>query len=209
MSKDVRQTNIQEGFTVWITGLPFSGKKETGKMLAERLNMLGYKTSILIGGEIRKHFEDQLGFTKQETQKNIRRIAFECKLLSDGGVIAIAATISPYRDLRREARRQIKRYIEVYLKCPMEVLKERDDKDLYQKALDGTLKDVAGITIPYEESEETEVVIETDKVKPFEAASTILNKLKELGFLEEAEHSVLLKQEEKDILQILRDTWFK
>jgi len=209
MARDMRQAGVQEGFTVWITGLPFSGKKETGRVLAERLNMLGYRTSILIGGEIRRHYEDHLGFSKQETQKNIRRIAFECKLLSDSGVIAIAATISPYRDLRSEARRHIKRYVEIYLKCPLDILKERDDKGLYRKALDGTLKDVAGITIPYEESEETEVVIETDKVKPFDAASTILNKLKELGFLEEADHSVLLKQEEKDILKMLRETWFK
>jgi len=209
MARDMKQANVQEGFTVWITGLPFSGKKETGRVLAERLNMLGYKTAVLIGGEIRRHYEDRLGFSKQETQKNIRRIAFECKLLSDSGVIAIAATISPYRDLRSEARRHIERYVEVYLKCPLDILKERDDKGLYQKALDGTLKDVAGIAIPYEESEETELVIETDKVKPFEAASTILNKLKELGFLEEADHSVLLRQEEKDILKILRETWFK
>lgn len=209
MAEKKRGSRIQEGFTVWITGLPFCGKKETGRILAERLNMLGYKTAVLIGGEIRRSYEDQLGFSKKETQKNIRRIAFECKLLTDNGVIAIAATISPYRDLRDEARRLIKRYVEVYLKCPMDILRERDEKGLFRKAEQGTLKNVAGVTIPYEESEDADIVIETDKVKPFAAVNKILNKLKELDFLQEADHSVLLEQEEKDILKILRETWFK
>ncbi|MBN1223213.1 MAG: adenylyl-sulfate kinase [Candidatus Aminicenantes bacterium] len=209
MAEKKRGSRIQEGFTVWITGLPFCGKKETGRILAERLNMLGYKTAVLIGGEIRRSYEDQLGFSKKETQKNIRRIAFECKLLTDNGVIAIAATISPYRDLRDEARRLIKRYMEVYLKCPMDILRERDEKGLFRKAEQGTLKNVAGVTIPYEESEDADIVIETDKVKPFAAVNKILNKLKELDFLQEADHSVLLEQEEKDILKILRETWFK
>jgi len=209
MGKKKKESNFQEGFTVWMTGLPFCGKKETGRILAERLNMLGYKTAVLIGGEIRRSYEDQLGFTKKETQKNIRRIAFECKLLSDNGIIAIAATISPYSDLRDEARRLIKRYVEVYLKCPMEILRKRDEKGFYQKAEAGILKNVAGVTIPYEESEDTEIVIETDRVKPFTAVNKILNKLKELDFLQEADHSVLLRQEEKDIRKILRETWFK
>lgn len=209
MAKDIKSKNIQEGFTVWITGLPFSGKKETGWILAERLNMLGYKTAVLVGGQIRRQYEKKLGFTKEEIYKNIRRIAFECKLLSENGVIAIAVTISPYRDLRKECRQLIGRFVEVYHKCPLEVLKKRDKKGLFQKAEQGKLQNVAGISMPYEESEYPEVVIETDEETSFHGASKILAQLLALGFLEEADHSVLLKQEEKDIRTILRETWFK
>jgi len=209
MAKNIRNKNIQEGFTVWITGLPFTRKKETGRILAERLNMLGYKTAVLIGGQIRQQYEKKLGFTKEEIYKNIRRIAFECKLLSENGVIAIAVTISPFRDLRKECRQLIGRFVEVYQKCPLEILKKRDKKGLFQKAEEGKLQNVAGISMPYEESEHPEVVLETDKVRSFHTASKILAKLQELGFLEEADHSVLLKQEEMEIRKILRETWFK
>lgn len=209
MAKDTQSKNTTAGFTVWITGLPFSGKKETGKVLAERLKMLGYKTSVLIGGQIRRQYEKKLGFSKEEIYKNIRRIAFECKLLTDNGVIAIAVTISPYRELRKECRQLIGRFIEVYHKCPLEILKKRDRKGLFEKADQGKLQNVAGISIPYEESENPEVVIYADKESPFDAAAKILTKLKELGFLEKADHSVLFKQEEKDIRKILRKTWFK
>lgn len=209
MAKVTKSQNFPAGFTVWITGLPFSGKKETGKVLAERLKMLGYKTSVLIGGQIRRQYEKKLGFSKEEIYKNIHRIAFECKLLTDNGVIAIAVTISPYRELREECRQLIGRFIEVYHKCPLEVLKKRDRKGLFEKADQGKLQNVAGISIPYEESENPEVVIYADKESPFDATGKILTKLKELGFLEKADHSVLLKQEEKDIRKILRETWFK
>lgn len=209
MAKNTQSKNISVGFTIWITGLPFSGKKETGKVLAERLKMLGYKTSVLIGGQIRRQYEKKLGFSKEEIYKNIRRIAFECKLLTDNGVIAIAVTISPYRELREECRQLIGRFIEVYHKCPLEVLKKRDIKGLFEKAAQGKLQNVAGISTPYEESENPEVIIYADKESPFDATGKILTKLKELGFLEKADHSVLLKQEEKDIRKILRETWFK
>jgi len=209
MNKDIRNKDFQDGFTVWITGLPFSGKKETGHILAERLEMLGYPTAVLIGGQIRREYEKKLGFTKEEITKNIRRIAFECKLLSDNGVIAVAVTISPYKDLREECRQLIGRFIEVYHKCPLEILKKRDKKDLFQKAERGELHNVAGISMPYEESDRPEVTIEADKEKPYVAANKILEKLQELGFLQEADHSVLLKQEERDIRRILRETWFK
>jgi adenylylsulfate kinase len=209
MAKHIQTKSIQEGFTVWITGLPFSGKKDTGRILAERLDMIGYKTIVLVGGQIRRQYEKKLGFSKEEIYKNIRRIAFECKLLSDSGIIAIAVTISPFRDLREECRRLLGRFVEVYHKCPLEILKMRDKKGLFLRAEQGELKNVAGISIPYEESEHPEVVIHCEKDTPFKAASKILLQLKKLGFLKEADHSVLLKQEEKDIRRILRETWFK
>lgn len=209
MEKKSSEKSIQEGFTVWITGLPFTGKKETARILAERLEMLDIKTSVLIGGQIRREYEKKLGFSKEEIYKNIRRIAFECKLLAENGVVAVSVTISPYRELRQECRLMIGRFVEVYHRCPLEILKKRDKKGLFEKAERGELQNVAGVSMPYEESENPEVIIDADKKNPFQAANKILNRLKDLGYLEEADHSVLLKQEERHIRKILRETWFK
>ncbi len=178
-------------------------------MLSERLKLLGYKTEILIGGEIRKAYEKDLGYTRKEIQKNVQRIAFECKLLSENGIIAIAVTISPFRDQRRACRRMLKRFVEVYHKCPLQVLKKRDTKGLFEKAERHEIQNVAGVSVPYEEPEKPEVIVHADKETPFIASNKVLTRLQQLGFLEEADHSILLKQEEKDIRRILRETWFK
>jgi adenylylsulfate kinase len=204
-----RDKDQQKGFTVWITGLPFTGKKDTARILARRLNLLSYRTEVLIGGQIRRKYEKKLGFTKEEIYKNVRRIAFECKLLSENDVIAIAVTISPYQELREECRKLIGNFVEVYHKCPLEVLKKRDKKGLFRKAEEGQLQNVAGISIPYEETPVPEVVVEAEKEAPMDAANKILKKLLELGFLKEEVRSVLLEQEEKEIRKILRESWFK
>lgn len=206
---DKKNSLRQQGFTVWITGLPFTGKKDTARILARRLELLGYKTEVLIGGQIRRKYEKKLGFAKEEIFKNVRRIAFECKLLSENDVIAIAVMISPYLELREECRRLIGRFVEVYHRAPLEILKQRDKKGLFKKAEEGQLQNVAGISIPYEETAHPEVMIDADKEDPVDAADKILGKLLELGFLKEADRSVLLKQEEKEIRKILRETWFK
>lgn len=201
--------NNNGGVTVWITGLPFSGKKETAKILADRLHLLGFKAQILVGGELRRLFDNNLGFSRKEVLKNIKRIAYECKLLTENGIIAIAVTISPFRDQREECRKMIGRFVEVYNKCPMEILKKKDVKGLFKKAEENRIKNVAGIDIPYEESENPELIIECKEETPADAAIKIILKLQELGFLEGADKSVLFKQEEKDIREILRKTWFK
>jgi adenylylsulfate kinase len=206
---DSQEKNQPKGVTVWITGLPFTGKKDTARILARRLNLLNYKTEVLIGGQIRRKYEKKLGFTKEEIYKNVRRIAFECKLLSENDVIAIAVTISPYQELREECRKLIGNFVEVYHKCPLEVLKKRDKKGLFRKAEEGQLQNVAGISIPYEETPVPEVVVEAEKEAPMDAANKILKKLLELGFLKEEVRSVLLEQEEKEIRKILRESWFK
>jgi adenylyl-sulfate kinase len=206
---DKEDTNRQKGFTVWITGLPFTGKKDTARILARRLNLLNYRTEVLIGGQIRRKYDKKLGFTKEEIYKNVRRLGFECKLLSENDVIAIAVTISPYRELREECRELVGNFVEVYHRCPLEVLKKRDKKGLFRKAEEGQLQNVAGISIPYEESPHPEVVIDADKESSWDAANKTFNKLLELGLLKEEDRSVLLKQEEKEIRRILRESWFK
>ncbi len=206
---DSQVKNIQKGFTIWITGLPFTGKKDTACILAKRLRLLGYRAEVLIGGQIRRKYEKKLGFTKEEIYKTVRRIAFECKLLSENDVIAIAVTISPYRELREECRTLAGNFVEVYHRCPLEVLKQRDKKGLFKKAEKGELQNVAGISIPYEESAHPEVIIDADNELPIDAANKILRALLDLGFLKEEDRSVLLEREEKQIRKILRESWFK
>ena len=201
--------NTMKGFTVWMTGLPFTGKKAAAEALAKRLEALGYKTELLIGGAIRRIYDKDLGYSKQEIFKNIRRIAFECKMLSENGIVAIAVTISPYKELRLECRNLIERFYEVYFKCGIDVLKKRDSKGLFKKAEEGLVKNVAGISIPYEESDNVEMVVDAEKANSYEISNSIILGLIEQGFLEEADSSILLKKEEQDIRNILRKTWFK
>ena len=184
-------------------------KDQFRSLLADRLHLLGFKAQILVGGELRRLFDNNLGFSRKEVFKNIKRIAYECKLLTENGIIAIAVTISPFRDQREECRKMIGRFVEVYNKCPMEILKKKDVKGLFKKAEENRIKNVAGIDIPYEESENPELIIECKEETPADAAIKIILKLQELGFLEGADKSVLFKQEEKNIREILRKTWFK
>jgi len=122
------------GFTVWFTGLPFSGKKQLAALLSTKLKSRGYKTKILDGGRIRREFNRKLGYSRDDVFQNIRRIAFECQMLTENDIVAIAVTISPYKELRDECRLKIKRYVEIFCDCPLEILKQRDRKGLFRKA---------------------------------------------------------------------------
>lgn len=171
------------GFTVWFTGLPCSGKSTLARMLEKKLREMGRKVEVLDGDEVRQRLSRGLGFSKEDRDENIRRISYVCKLLSRNGVVAISAAISPYREVREEARRENERFVEVYVKCPVEVCIKRDVKGLYKKAINGEIKNFTGISDPYEEPLNPEVIVETDKETPEESLGKILNKLRELGYI--------------------------
>lgn len=195
----------KKGFTVWFTGLPFSGKKQLAGMLSSKLESLGYKTGILEGGKIRREYDQKLGFSKKEVFHNIRRICFECKMLTENNVVAIAITISPYRKLREECRQKIGNFMEVYCKCPLEILKKRDQKGLYQKAEKGDIPDVAGISTPYEEPLKPEVVFESHKESPEQGLAKILSTLQMLGYIQRMKQKILTDEEEEMIRKRLKD----
>jgi adenylyl-sulfate kinase len=121
-----------------------------------------------------------LGFTKEDREENIRRIGFVCELLSRNSVIAIAAAISPYRAGRDELRARIPNFVEVYMKCPIEVLIQRDVKGLYKKALAGEIPSFTGISDPYEAPLNPDIVIDSSVESPEESADKILQRLDEL-----------------------------
>ncbi len=174
---------MSEGFTLWFTGLSGAGKSTLAGMAAEELRRRGYQVEILDGDEVRTHLSKGLGFSKEDRDTNIRRIGYVCKLLARNGVIAIAAAISPYREVRDEVRRQHERFFEVFVHCPIETLAERDVKGLYKKALAGELKGFTGVSDPYEPPLEPELVVITDRERPEESLLRLLGGLEERGLI--------------------------
>lgn len=175
------------GFVIWLTGLSGAGKTTIAHALAERLREAGYRVEILDGDVVRQHFSKGLGFSKEDRIENIKRVAYVAHLLARNGVVVITALISPYREGRNYARQLIGDFIEVYVKCPLEVLIERDVKGLYAKALRGEIRNFTGISDPYEPPESPEVVVETDKETVGESVEKILKALDKLGYLMVAE----------------------
>jgi adenylylsulfate kinase len=178
------------GFTVWFTGLSGAGKSTLSTLLQERLAERGRGVEILDGDVVRTHLSKGLSFSKEDRDTNIKRIAFVCSLLTRHGIAAISAAIAPYREARAWARNEIGNFVEVYVKCPLAVCRQRDVKGLYKLADEGKLKGFTGVDDPYEEPENPELVLETDKETPEQSVQRILVKLEELGYLEpEGENS--------------------
>jgi adenylyl-sulfate kinase len=171
------------GFTVWFTGLSGAGKTTISKLVEEELRRRGRRVEVLDGDVVRTNLSKGLGFSKEDRDINIRRIGFVCHLLSRNGVAALAAAISPYREIRNENRELIGDFVEVFCTCPLETLVERDIKGLYKKALAGEIKNFTGVSDPYEEPEAAEVVCDTGAETPEESAAKVIAKLEELGYL--------------------------
>lgn len=177
----------QKGFTIWFTGLSGAGKSTLSEAIEQRLQERGRNVEILDGDIVRTHLSKGLGFSREDRDTNIKRIAFVCGLLSRNGVACISAAISPYREAREWARQQIGDFVEVYVKCPIEVCTQRDVKGLYKLAYEGKIKGFTGVDDPYEEPEHPELVVETDKETVDESVARIFARLEELGYLEPEE----------------------
>jgi len=175
---------MNSGCTVWFTGLSGSGKSTLSKVLAQRLREAGARVEVLDGDVVRTRLCKDLGFTHGDREENIRRIGFVCELLSRNGVIAIVAAISPYRTSRDEVRSRIENFVEVYMRCPMEVLIQRDVKGLYKKALAGEIPLFTGISDVYEPPLKPEVTIDSSTDTPGEGLAKILDALELRGLLQ-------------------------
>jgi adenylylsulfate kinase len=124
-----------------------------------------------------------LGFSKEDRDENIKRVTFVAKLLTRNGVAVLATFVSPYRERRRKTREEIGEFVEVYTRCPVEVCIERDIKGMYRKALAGEIKNFTGIDDPYEEPENPELILDTDKESIEESVQRVLDRLEELGYV--------------------------
>jgi len=194
---------MQEGFTVWFTGLSASGKTTVAKLVEQKIRERGRNVELLDGDVIRTNLSKGLGFSKEDRDTNIKRIAFVCKLLTRNGAANIVAAISPYREIRDYARSEIGNFVEVYVKCPVEVCIKRDPKGLYKKALAGEIKNFTGISDPYEEPFYPEIILETDKETPEESATKVIAKLEGLGYLENGSQPTEDEAEVKKRLEAL------
>jgi adenylylsulfate kinase len=163
------------GYTLWFTGLPAAGKTTVSRLVTEELMARGEKVELLDGDVVRKNLSKELGYSKEDRDTNIRRIAFVADLLSRNGVISVAAAISPYRALRDEARALMgDRFIEIYVCATVEECAERDVKGLYAKALAGEIDHFTGVSDPYEAPLDPEITLYTAHESPDESAAHVL-----------------------------------
>lgn len=174
---------MDQGVTIWLTGLSGAGKSTIAQRLSAVLQAAGERVEVLDGDVIRTNLSKGLGFSKEDRDTNIRRIGFVAQLLTHHGAVVITAAISPYREIRDEVRAGIGRFVEVYVKCSLKELIRRDIKGLYQKALRGEIPNFTGISDPYEEPLSPEVVVDTEKETVEESVHKVLSRLGELGYL--------------------------
>jgi len=183
----------RKGFTLWLTGLSGAGKTTLARQIFNELRNQGLLVEILDGDEVRANLSKGLGFSKEDRDTNIRRIGYVSRLLSRNGVAVITAAISPYRDIRNEVRQSIEndgsRFIEVYVKCPIDVLVKRDVKGLYKKALAGEIDGFTGVSDPYQEPVEPEIVVETDRESIEQSVDTIISELNRRRLLNQVTES--------------------
>ena len=172
-----------KGFVLWFTGLSGSGKSIIADKVAEKLKERGLRIERLDGDIVRKSLTKDLGFSENDRNENIKRVTFVAKLLSRNDVGVIASFISPYREIRKHVRNEVTNFIEVYTKCPLDVCIQRDPKGLYKKALNGEIENFTGVSHPYEEPENPEILLETDKESIEESVEKVIKKLEEFGLV--------------------------
>ncbi len=174
---------MSKGFVVWFTGLSGAGKSTIATALQSELARRGRHSELLDGDDVRTHLSKGLGFSKEDRDTNIRRIGYVARLVARSGGIAIAAAISPYREVRDELRGQIPNFVEVFVRCPLGTLVDRDTKGLYRKAIAGELANFTGVSDPYEEPLHAEATCDTSRESIAESVAKLLDKLERLGYL--------------------------
>lgn len=187
ISKKDRETkNGHRAACVWLTGLPSSGKSTIASELQDMLFKMGCQAFVLDGDNIRHSLNKDLGFSPEDRKENIRRIGEVAKLFSEAGFLVITAFISPYREDRRAARSIFENgdFIECFVKAGLAVCERRDTKGLYRKAKAGQIREFTGISAPYEEPQQAELVIDTANITKEESAKVILDYLMKNGYIQ-------------------------
>ncbi len=175
----------KKGATIWLTGLPSSGKSTVAHALSRQLKARELPVEILDGDVVRTHLSQGLGFSREDRDLNVKRIGFVSHLLTKNGVFVIVAAVSPYREARDWCRRQIGSFVEVFVETPVSVCEQRDVKGLYRKARSGEIQGFTGVDDPYEEPLSPEVKVQTTVENVDESAAKIVSRLEELGYFQQ------------------------
>ncbi len=175
--------SVRKGVTIWLTGLSGAGKSTIANELEKRLEILGAEFEMLDGDVIRTNLSQGLTFSRKDRDINVRRIGFVCELLNRHGVMAVTSAISPYREVREELKERIKDFVEVFVYCPIEECIRRDVKGLYKRALAGEIPNFTGISDPYEEPTNPDILVETMKESVEESVDKIIRHLQAKGYL--------------------------
>ena len=178
--KDRRKNTNQNSFLMWFTGLSGSGKSTIANIVEKKLYKEGYKTYTLDGDNIRKGINKDLTFSPEDRTENIRRIAEVANLMVDAGIIVLAAFVSPYKKDRENIRSIVKdvNFVEIYINTSVNECERRDVKGLYKKARAGEIKNMTGISAPYEAPENPDIEIKTEELSAEAAAEKILKLVK-------------------------------
>jgi len=183
--EDRRRLNGHGSCVLWFTGLSGSGKSTLATEVEKELYQRGVRTYVLDGDNIRHGLNRDLGFGKDDRKENIRRIGEVAKLFVDAGIVTLTAFISPYKEDRDMVRALFGQgeFIEIYVKCSIEECERRDPKGLYKKARRGEIRDFTGISAPYEEPVNPELVVETERETVEESVGRVLAFLSSKGLL--------------------------
>ena len=171
------------GYVLWMTGLSGAGKTTIALLLEKELQSRGCKFERLDGDVVRESLTRDLGFSKEDRDKNIERVSFVAKLLSRNGVGCVCSFISPYQGVRDMVRAGTTNFMEVFIDAPLNVVMDRDVKGMYKKAIAGEIKNFTGISDPFEAPINPEIHIHTDQETPAESAQRILTYLEERGYI--------------------------
>lgn len=184
--EDRWKANGYKGCLLWFTGLSASGKSTIAHALCKHLIKLGINSYVLDGDNIRHGLNKDLGFSPEDRKENIRRIGEVSKLFIDAGLIIMTAFISPYREDRNNIRKLLKEgeFIEVFIKCPLQECERRDPKGIYKRAKAGEIKEFTGISAPYEEPENPEIILKTDTMSIEECTKMLFNYLVENEYIQ-------------------------
>lgn len=186
ITKEERRTqNKHQSFILWFTGLSASGKSSVANAFARRLFERGNQAFVLDGDNVRHGLNKDLGFDEASRKENIRRIGEVSKLFVENGQIVLTAFISPYREDRQVVRELVEagEFIEVYVKCSVEMCEKRDPKGLYKKARNAEIPNFTGISAPYEEPKNPEIILDTELHSIEECVDQLTDILTSKGYI--------------------------
>jgi adenylylsulfate kinase len=151
-----------QGFVAWLEGLPGSGKTTLGRGVADQLRSRGWKVEVLDGDEVRGTLSPELGYSRRDRETHARRVSYVATVLARHGVAVIVSLITPYETSREAARAEVRvPFEEIWVKCPLEVCRQRDPKGLYRKTEEGSVTRFTGVDDPFEEPLNPDLVVDT------------------------------------------------